>query len=179
MEEKFLSLLESLRVKQSYVKLFREVVLDVWHGRLKEAKQQVEAQRREVQRLKAKEDKLLDVLIEGTISEETYKDKLAKLKTDAVLTRIDERAWEGDKFDIEAVLDFAEQILTSPAKMWKCANLKQRQQLQSLLFPEGLVWDGEAFANVVTCFVVKHLRQDEVSKLSLVTLTGFEPVLLG
>ncbi len=159
LEEAFLTLLDSLRVKDSHVRLFRSIVLDVWHRRLKESREQVEAQRKKAQRLEAKKEKLLDLLLEGVIDEPTYKTRLAKIKTSITLAQIDERTSQGEGFDIEGAVEFAEQILLEPARMWRCANLKQRQQLQELLFPEKLSWDGKTFGTVVTCSAISHLRQ--------------------
>ncbi len=46
----------------------------------------------------------------------------------------------GQPWDPREVLRFVGRLLGDPAEMWRLGNLEQRQRLQRLLFPEGMVW---------------------------------------
>lgn len=64
-----------------------------------------------------------------------------------------------EQFDVESALGFAEHVLTNAARLWLELNLDQKQQLQSVLFPEGLRFDGEKFGTAVTCLAFKQLAE--------------------
>jgi hypothetical protein len=51
---------------------------------------------------------------------------------------------ELEDLDVGAVLAFAERTLCDLAGSWNRAELQQKQRLQSIIFPSGVTWDGEA-----------------------------------
>ncbi len=53
-----------------------------------------------------------------------------------------------------------EHVLTNAARLWMELGLTQKQQLQRVLFPEGLRFDGERFGTVVTCLAFKKLGEN-------------------
>ena len=55
-------------------------------------------------------------------------------------------------------------------------DLDQKQQLQQVLFPEGLRFDGEEFGTAVTCLAFKQLGENEPAESGMASPTGFEPV---
>ena len=157
-ERAFVTLLESLSVRPAYVRLFREVVIDVWRTRTEASRDAGRAQARRVAELEHKQERLLDLLLAETVDEETYHRRAAAIRTELTLRRMDARQMEGERLDVEAVLEFAARLLSNPARMWRAASLPQRQRLQGLIFPEGVIWDGESFQTPVTCPVVSHLQ---------------------
>jgi hypothetical protein len=44
---------------------------------------------------------------------------------------------------VEGILGFAERVLPGAADLWVQASLEQRQRLQQLFFPDGVVFDGK------------------------------------
>ncbi len=158
LEIAFFELLQQLRLKQSYTRLFKAAVTDVWKQRLETVSEETKAQRKQVQRLEAKRQRLLDLLEEGVIDTETYKQRAAKVRTELTLAGIDERATEAESLDIEAVLEFAEQILLEPLKLWLNASQAQKRRLFKLLFPSGLTWQSGEFGTVATCCVLEDLQ---------------------
>ena len=46
-----------------------------------------------------------------------------------------------EEVDVEAIVDFAEQLFLDPAKMWRNLNPDQRRIFQSSIFPEGIEFD--------------------------------------
>ena len=50
-----------------------------------------------------------------------------------------------EKFDVEGILAFAERVLPRAADLWVQASLNQKQRLQQLFFPKGIVVDGKRF----------------------------------
>ena len=77
-----------------------------------------------------------------------------------------------DLFDVEGVLGFAEHVVGNAARLWMELGLEQRQQLQQVLFPEGLKYDGEKFGTVVTCLAFKQMDENLGGESTLASPTG-------
>ena len=60
-----------------------------------------------------------------------------------------------EQLDVDGVLTFAEHVLMNAGKLWIELGLKQKQQFQQVLFPEGLPFDGERLGTAVTCLAFK------------------------
>jgi hypothetical protein len=56
-----------------------------------------------------------------------------------------------EEFNIDAVLEFAEQILANAGRLWLDLSLDQKQRLQKVLFPQGMTMEpGGAIRTAVT-----------------------------
>ena len=182
LEDAFVDLLSRYRLKEEYADLFREIVLDAHRDRLKEAEKKRRVKSREVARLEQRKDRLLDLLIDGTIEEDMYRKRADKLNKRLVMARADRNAKEVKSMDLEAVLLFAKRILLEPGQMWLRANLKQRQRLQTLFFPDGIAWNGHKLEPPQTCELIRKLASSQAcgdSHLTLVGPKGFEPLTNG
>jgi hypothetical protein len=82
-----------------------------------------------------------------------------------------------NQLDVEGLLAFAEHLLTNAARLWMELGLDQKQQLQQVLFPEGLQFDGETFGTAVTCLAFKQLDESGSARSDLASPAGFEPAL--
>jgi hypothetical protein len=47
--------------------------------------------------------------------------------------------------DLEAALNFATSALSNAAEVWVQCSPEQKQRFQRVLFPNGLVFDGESY----------------------------------
>lgn len=95
------------------------------------------------------------------------------------MTRIERNDSELDAPDVETLLEFTEHVVLDARRMWSEFPLQHRRRMQKVLFPEGLVFDGEAFRTPVTCLFFRDLETSERKVEDLVARTGFEPCPLG
>ena len=66
-----------------------------------------------------------------------------------------------DEFDVEGILAFTERVLPRAADLWVQASLDQRQRLQQLFFPDGVVFDGNHFVRTgLSTHAFKYLTSD-------------------
>jgi hypothetical protein len=100
---------------------------------------------------------------------------LLKVRQDLLLAQVEQRKTEMDGFNIEALLSFAEHLLTNAAEMWLKADLGQRKSLQDVLFPAGITYRDGKFGTSVTCPLFNVLRQTECEIGQLASPRGFEP----
>ncbi len=176
LEAKFVALIEHLRPKQEYLRLFNDIVRDVWREELSS----VEGRRREIEKslqaLHAKKDRLDEAyLYEQTIDRETYEAQRERLREALAVAEVEFQDARLDELDLETVLAYAEHFLANAGRLWTEADLDQRQRLQAVLFPEGLTFDGETFGTAVTCLAFSFFRSVEGGKSTLASPWGFEP----
>jgi len=78
--------------------------------------------------------------------------------------------------DLEAALNFATNALSNAAEFWIQCSPEQKQRFQSVLFPNGLIFDGESYRTAETCLAFSYLRGFSEVNSSLASRTGIEPV---
>jgi site-specific DNA recombinase len=145
MEERFLVLLEQLRPKPEYMRLFSAIVLDRWAERTREVTARKEALESSVRTLKARRQRLHDLFIfEEAIDQATYREQLARLAQEVAATELKLHDARLEEIDAEAVVDFACHLATNASRLWLEASLEQKQRLQKVLFPAGLTWSDDA-----------------------------------
>jgi hypothetical protein len=72
-------------------------------------------------------------------------------------------------------LAFAEQVVLNAARLWIEFSNDQKERLQNVLFPEGMVFAGGEFRTAAMRPLFKLLDKPEGEKSSLATLPGIEP----
>jgi site-specific DNA recombinase len=144
LEERFLALLEQLRPKPEYMRLFSAIVLDRWAERSREVTARKEALEASVRTLKARRQRLHDLFIyEESIDQATYREQLARLAQEIAAAELRLHDARLEEIDVEAVVDFACHLATNAGRLWLEASLEQKQRLHQALFPAGLSWsDG-------------------------------------
>ena len=82
---------------------------------------------------------------------------------------------ELEDLDLEAALGYARSLLTSTSKIWEVASAARKGSLQTLIFPEGVTFDGKGLGTPITAFVFSLLGAELCDKEELVEQKGFEP----
>jgi DNA invertase Pin-like site-specific DNA recombinase len=179
LESEFLKLIEQLQPKPEYLNLFREIVLDVWKQRQGEAIKLVAKLESRVNALKAKRQRVIDAFLhERLIDKSTYQEQLDLVNEDVALVEIEIYETKLEELDIEAALNFATSALSNAAMFWTQCSADQKQRFQRVLFPDGLIFDGESYRTATTCLAFSYLRGISGTDSSLASRTGVEPVSL-
>ncbi len=174
----FLRTLEGLQPRPEYTRLFNAVVRDAWQKRQKSAREVRKKLDQRVQSLQQKLDQLDEIFIfQKGVDGITYKRQRDRLREDMTLAELELQHAKSEELDIEGILAFAEKVLSNAARLWSESSLEQRQHLQKVFFPKGLVWKGGNFGTPVTCLAFNYLPPPESEKSNLVSPAGFEPAL--
>jgi site-specific DNA recombinase len=175
LEESFVDLLKKLQPEPELVRIFKEEVLNVWKQAQKEASDE---QARLTWRLKAiqkKKDRLVEAHVhEQTIDAKTFREHMDRLREQEAIARMERYGAELEDLDVGAVLAFAERTLCDLAGSWNRAELRQKQRLQSIIFPFGVTWDGKAVRTRETARVFGWIDPICDDKERLVTPARFE-----
>src|SRR5262245_23734615 len=83
-----------------------------------------------------------------------------------------------EELDIEAVINFSQHVLLNAARLWTTFSLNQKQRLQKVIFPEGLVYFPEGFGTAVTSPIFSILQGESTLKRNLAPQVGLEPTTL-
>ncbi|NQT88003.1 recombinase family protein, partial [bacterium] len=151
LEGDFLELVDALTPKPKRLELFKQLLARVWEDRNGSA---LEAQRRieaDVQRLRARKDKLLDMFLDGKLTEAVYTRKQAQMAEERQNREFEIAMLDTVDLDFGLFLDTYGKMMRAPRLAWERSDIHQRRQLQAILFPEGLSHDGQDFQTFVTC----------------------------
>ncbi len=175
-ESQFIELLTRLQPNPKYMRLYRAVVHDIWKSRQSDVEARKSALSRKLIALKEKRDKLEQRFIfDEAIDRDTYNRLRTDLLSEVTLTEMEIRDSNSDGLEIEAALDYAENMLVNASNFWKAAPLAQKQRFQQVLFPEGIEYANSGYRTTATCLLFNGLDEEQVGKEDLVALPGIEP----
>jgi hypothetical protein len=78
--------------------------------------------------------------------------------------------------DIEAAVEFGQHVLLNAARLWAESDADQKQRLQGVIFPQGVLFLDGVYRTDGTSMIFFDLEGISGQKERLVALTGIEPV---
>ncbi|MCU1331225.1 MAG: hypothetical protein JWM08_217 [Candidatus Angelobacter sp.] len=176
MEGQFEEFMRQLQPNAGYMRLFREIVLDVWRGKQGDSQLVQAVVSRKISQLRENKTKVEEAFgYQKAIDVTTYQEMRAKLVEDLTLAEMELREAQTEEIEIETVLDYAEMVLTNASNLWITAPSEQKQRLQQVLFPEGVTYAEGNYRTAVTCLLFSRMQTKAVKKEGLVALPGIEP----
>ena len=178
-EKEFQLFLKKLQPKPEYLRLFSEIVLDVWKEKQADALLQRVVLEKHLARISERKEQLIDAFIyRKAIDKAIFQEQLDKLKEEMTIAEIELNEMGHEQLDLEAVLNFTQFVLLNADRLWTAASLDQKQRLQGVLFPGGMTFSKGNFGTAKTCIAFNVLQAPILPNDALVSPTGFEPVLL-
>ena len=116
-------------------------------------------------------------LANGTMEADAYKVTYRELKVALQALKHGGVEVELEQLDVEAVLNFAQRLLSQPERWWGQASSEDKIRLQRALFPDGLLVDEalqfstDLTSNESVAYMLFGGRTDDMA-----SPTGFEPV---
>jgi site-specific DNA recombinase len=136
LERLFVDFLTQLQPKPEYLRLFGEIIIDVWKQKKALAAALHEAAQRHLNTQRERKQRLVEAFVyQRAIDESTYQEQLNKLNEAIALAEINERDTRIEETDVQAAVRFGEFILLSAPRLWVQLSLKQKQRLQQVIFP--------------------------------------------
>jgi site-specific DNA recombinase len=176
MEQQFGEFVLQLQPNAGYMRLYREIITDVWRKRQGDSQKVQDVVSRKIKQLRENRDKLQEAFIyQRSIGKAEYDEMRAKLVEDLTLAEMELRDAQAEEIEIAGVLDFAEMVLLNASNLWKAAPAEQKQRLQQVLFPEGITYADGKYRTAVTCLLFNGMGTKGVKKEGLVALPGIEP----
>ncbi len=179
----FTAMLADIKPSEGIVKLYREVLLRKWNAEFKDAIEHSGRIDKEMQALQVKKSKVLDLYIDGKLSEQDYQSKVDEVEQ--VANTMELQRVEADQYvkDREGIIDAAMLFMFDPAAFWNIGGLQVKRRVQDLIFPEGLVYDCvDGFRTPVlsqSYLLMKNIALASDKNPNVVAATGIEPVTSG
>ncbi len=141
LETAFLGHADQLRPDPDYWRLFRDSVIQKWQGALRTSEATRQALDRRISILRTHGHRLDEAFVfERSIDRESYEAQRDRLREQLALARQELAEVSGQERTVESDLDFAYETLAKAGNFWRNApTVKQRQLVQWMLFPDGIV----------------------------------------
>ena len=161
------------------MRLFRAVFLDVWKEKQSQSTAQIHVLQKRLRDLKGQEQRLIDALVHRReIKQAVFDEQHDRVQQEITLTQMHLNEVSQVELDVEAALNFTQQVFRNAARIMGGRYLDQKQKLQNVFFPEGVTFTAGTFETGTLCLAFNALQPSATSNVNLVSPTGFEPVLL-
>lgn len=140
----FEKLLQKITPSPELIRLFREIVLDVWTEKYKLQSQEVEKTQKEVDRLEAEKRRLVELMKSTDDSEllAMLQSQFSDASRQCQLQRAERAQKETEEIKAEVVVEYCVHFLLHAHKLWQKASAAEQLRVQSLIFPNGLNYDA-------------------------------------
>jgi len=175
----FLVLMNRVKSTEANAKLFKEIVLRRWNNEYKEALEHNSRLNSEIEGCNQKKSRIIDLFIDGKLSENEKTAKLAE--ADKGLAQLKIQQMEADKYitQKEQIIDGALLFMSDAGLFWNLASIEVKKRVQDAVFPEGVTYDfDKGFGTVKLAEsyqLMAEIVEAEAKNQSLAPGTGFEP----
>jgi len=176
LEEAFSEFLRGVEISPGMVRLIEESLLEIWHELRAESTQQATTAKKRIAELERRKQRLVQAYVyDQAIDRPTYDRELTTLDEALTFANLELRDAELEDMDLEASLGYARSLLTSTSKVWGVASAPRKRLLQTLVFPEGVTFDGKGLGTPATSFIFSLLGAESCDQEVLVEPKGVEP----
>ena len=141
LEGLFVDLLARLQPQVEQLSQYAAAVREVWGRREGAVRDDRARLNQRIDALRAKRDRIADLLADGTLDAPTYQRQRDRLDQDLALAEDALQNTVTDHLDVERILGFAEGVLTDASRVWERVTAPQRRLLQATLFADGVVYE--------------------------------------
>jgi len=168
-ETEFASHLERVIPKEARMKLFREVVVDVWETKRKEAGFDSNRIESEIARLDEKRRRTIDLLRSEVLNQEEGRSELTEIREQREQLIVQKSEAADDQFNVRTASDKCVAALKKSRDFWlNLKTVEQKQRFQKLVFPDGLVYRNPGFRTSQMGLLFELARANPAKKSSLV-----------
>lgn len=123
--------------------------------------------------LRTQAERLLDKLLDGTISDAQYKFRQQSIDTEVALATAEARDAHIDELDLEVTCAQAERVLGHLGQLWRDLGGDGRRRFEAALFPEGLIYNRESgFRTALHTSVFSMLHQKKFENTVMAPPSG-------
>lgn len=182
--ESYKSMLEKIKPTTGTLKLYKQVLIREASRDLDNLNRQISNARQNLDRISTLRSNTIQKYVEDTISLEEKNQLVDALEKEKLASTLElsefEQAQSIREADIEYVINFMDNV----GKQWEDSDIDIKQRFQSMLFPEGLVYDpnsgkfGTSQISALYRYVSIEKGAEAPSKSDLVAGAGLEPATL-
>jgi len=175
LENDFTKFLAKITPDDNYLNALREAIKITHKSELQSMTSVEQKLTLRMTELKDKKNKLLDLIIEGKISDEDFIPANEKYKIQISDLEREVNNLSVPELGVDEVIDSSIEFLKNLSEKWQGLDVKDLRVLKSLLFPENLVYEYPTIKTPKLCSIYKIKTQFDDEETRLVTLPGIEP----
>lgn len=180
MEDAFFDILQEVAPKKKFLKLFKAIVLETWNDRNQTRKDQSQYARKEMERLVSRRERLVQMRINGDISQEEFSSLKEALDNQIGSLNLVEDEIEIGQEEFESLFERVLQCLEELPYEWKrTPDVNKKQRLQRLVFIDGVMYHKSTgtFGTAVLAGIFKLNQEFDGNREHLVAGVGVEPTI--
>ncbi len=176
LEQAFSDLLRRIEISPGMVRLIEASLLEIWKGLREESTQQAATAKKRLADLERRKQRLVQAYVyDQAIDRPTYDRELTTLDEALTFASLELRDAQLEDLDLEAALGYARSLLSNTSKVWEAASAPRKRSLQTLIFPEGITFDGKGLGTPATTFIFSLLDAGICDLEEMVEPKGIEP----
>ena len=175
LEDKFCEYLKQVKPKEEFISLFEKVFIKRYQERMQEIKGDYLRQLDEVKKLENDMQWLIEKGKKGVISDNLLEKQLKDAEQALTLAKIDLTDMHAEELDINSLLNYAMAFIRTIDLVWYDALPEARTKYQRLVFPEGVIFNGEEFSNQRLGLPFKLINDIATKNTIDVRMRGVEP----
>ena len=182
MHDTFIDLLKQIKPEDNILRLYKEILIDESSQHLGKLNRKISRLRRELDDIANSRMSAIKKYNNDTLTLEEKNELIDELDKDKFHITGDLNDLLGAQNVQEADIDLAINIMEQVDKQWEISSLDNQQRFQTMLFPEGLVYNYETgsfgTSKISPLYRYKPNKKDlpESEKSFLVAGSGFEPL---
>ncbi|TSC59793.1 MAG: Site-specific recombinase [Candidatus Peregrinibacteria bacterium Greene0416_62] len=141
----FVAYLKTVTPSKELLELFREIVLEKWDEKYKMLTRESTESHRKIQNLKEQKQALIELMKQNhtnlELVEELRKD-FERVSNEYTLATMERDSKETKEVDAEKVINHCIGFLANSYKLWEMCSVEDKYRLQSIIFPDGVTYDG-------------------------------------
>ena len=142
--------------------IFREIVLRRWNDEFKTAQKALKTIEKQLQDVKASKSRLVDLLIEKKISDDTYMEKENEYTIRRAQLEAERRELQIKEENKECIVNNATRFFIDLPKSWRELSLENQQKFQTALFTAKIiVYPNQTFGTPQFSPIIKQLTDVE------------------
>ncbi len=176
LHNQFERLLCSVTPKEKTLRLFENVLRDVWRTCHYDGITKQRGLKRKISELKNQRQRAQELLLKGTLNEVDYSEIAENLANRIIDLQAETAELNITIDNTDDCVGFALNFMREPYRFWSETGLENKLRFQSFVFPKGLKYSKGSFGNTETSILFNILGGNLIDISNLATPTGVEPV---
>ncbi len=177
----FDDVMSKLKPKKQYVKLFKEVMLDIAKSKAIEHKKEGQRFESKLSQLRIEREKIVTAMLNDPsfeiLDREEYLSRKRKIDADIEDVKIERAKFDIREVNVQQLVNKGLAMLENPAETWEIIKaIEPRVEFQRHLFPKGIEWDGEKCRTPKIAVCLETIREYGNNKSRLAARRGIEPL---
>lgn len=177
-EELFFDFLDSFAIKEETINDVFEKIRASQNDRQIENTNTLKGIKKEITLLEVKKDRIVELLIDGTLPKDIYNKKISEVETEIINKKIKLSDFEDNRLDIDDIIDKGKEFLLDLPNLWVNISIDKKRRLQEFLFPERLYLENNEFRTSKMSSVLRAIKDKDYAQSIVAGERGFEPQIM-